>query len=141
MTGNRRISRLGDLERYDGDHTPSQKTANELIAAERALAEAQDNYLAAKRAWTDSIKGRPDAFGHVPDPTKTQVAYEAAEAIRDGAGTRIEQLRLQLHEQRRRELLLGTVASQETAHRRALQRLNAATRRPRSLWDRLFRRG
>lgn len=63
-----------------------QRTANELIAAERQLADHQSRYLEARR-------------------TGDAAAASLAASGQDGALRQIERLRAQLYEERRRELL------------------------------------
>jgi hypothetical protein len=81
-----RLSRLGHPEELTGSEPPTQRIANELIAAERDLTDHQTHVLVARR------DGDPDA--------------ESFATARQKATTdRIGALRDQLHAERRRELL------------------------------------
>jgi hypothetical protein len=135
--GNDRIAALGGAEQQPMEQTPSQRTANELISAERALTEAQNRYLTARRAWTDAI--RRDDEASTDGVTAAQAELNAAEATRDYAIGRIDELRLRLQAERRREALVQTVVGQQVAHDEARRRIDDAGRGT-SFIGRLLRR-
>src|SRR5919106_4362033 len=81
-----RLSQLGHPEQLSGREPPLQRTANELIAAERQLADHQSRYLETRR-------------------TGDAAAASLAASGQDRALRQIEALRAQLYEERRRELL------------------------------------
>jgi hypothetical protein len=135
--GNDRIAALGDNEQQPMEQTPSQRTANELISAERALTEAQNRYLTARRAWTDAIRRDDEATTN--GATAAQAELNAAEAVRDYAIGRIDELRRRLQEERRREAMVQTVVGQQVAHDEARRRNDDANRAP-SFIGRLLRR-
>ena len=83
-----RLSRLGNLEDLTGAETPRQRTAHELIAAEGDLTEYQTRLVYARRDG---------------DPAQASLAA----ASRDATTRRIDRLRIELHAERRRELLRG----------------------------------
>lgn len=135
--GNDRIAALGDAEQQPMDQTPSQRTANELISAERALTEAQNRYLTARRTWTDAIRRGDEATADAVTAAQTEV--NAAEAMRDYAIGRIDELRRRLQDERRREALVQTVVGQQVAHDEARRRIDGPSREP-SFIGRLLRR-
>ena len=135
--GNDRIAALGDTEQAPMEQTPSQRTAIELISAERALTEAQNRYLTARRTWTDAL--RRDDEANADAVTAAQAELNAAEAMRDYAIGRIDELRLRLQVERRREALVQTVVGQQVAHDEARRRIDDAGRGP-SFIGRLLRR-
>ena len=81
-----RLSRLGRPDELTGSEPPTQRTAHELIAAERDLTDHQTHFLNARR------KGDRDG-----------AAYAAA--MQQATAERIDGLRTRLHDERRRELL------------------------------------
>jgi hypothetical protein len=119
--------------------TASERTAVRLAAAEQRLADAIKAYLAAKRAWADEMR----RIGHGASTEELVAAAQSqlteSEAARDAAERRIDRLRVRLHEERRRELLMETVADQTVAHAEALRRLDKPPVR-RSLLGRIFGR-
>lgn len=135
--GNDRIAALGAIEQQPMQQTPSQRTANELISAERALTEAQTRYLAARRSWTDAIRRGADTPGDAVTAAEAEV--NAAEDMRDYAIGRIDELRMRLQEERRREALVQTVVGQQVAHDEARRHIDGPTRQP-SFIGRLLRR-
>ena len=81
-----RLSRLGRPDELTGSEPPTQRIANELIAAERDLTDHQTHFLAARRDG---------------DPAAASLAAANQQATAD----RIDALRTRLHAERRRELL------------------------------------
>jgi hypothetical protein len=103
-----RVSQLGHPEQLTGREPALQRTANELIAAERQLAEHQSRYLEARR-------------------TGDAAAASLAASGQDRAIRQIEYLRAQLYEERRRELL-GFDSSARPARRPAERRTSLVQR-------------
>lgn len=100
-----RLARLGHPDELTGMEPPIQRMANYLIAAERELTHVQSRYFEARRG------GDPDAIA-------------AAVARQDAAERAIGKLRLQLYQQRRRELLGdATRPADESSPRSLVQRL------------------
>jgi hypothetical protein len=135
-----RVNSLGDPDRLAAvsvGTTPSQRTANDLIAAERALAEAQSRYLGARRAWTDAVRHSAADKASASRAAAAQTELDAADAARSLALRRIDELRQQLHDQRHRELLVAAIATQEVAHN---ARRQAEVPKKRSFLARLFGR-
>ena len=124
--------------------TLGQRIANELIAAEAALTEAENRYIGAKHGWADEMRRRGHGDGTEADVAHAQAALTAADEARRVAGERIEELRLRLHNQRRREILAEAVSGQFIAHEAAQHELKKHEKhqkgRRKSLLARIFRR-
>ena len=86
-----RLSRLGHPDELTGMEPPRQRMANYLIDAERQLSHVQSRFFEARRS------GDPEVIA-------------AAVARRERAEQAIARYRLQLHAERRRQLLEGRPA-------------------------------
>jgi hypothetical protein len=118
-----------------------QRIANDLIAAERALAEAENRYIGAKHGWADEMRRRGHGDGTEADVANAQAALTAADEARRVASEKIEELRLRLHSQRRREILAEAVSGQFVAHEAAQHSLKQhESGKRKSLLARIFRR-
>lgn len=138
-----RLASLGDGAAGQATQmTLGQRIANELIAAEAALTEAENRYIGAKHGWADEMRRRGHGDGSEADVAHAQAALTAADEARRVAGEKIEELRLRLHNQRRREILAEAVSGQFVAHEAAQHQLeeHQGKRRRRSLLARIFRR-
>lgn len=112
----------------------SAPNANELarlvVAAEEDLAETEQDYLEAEHAWGETM--RRCAAGIVGEEAVAvaQDAWLKLEEQRRTTSTRLEQLRRELYEQRRRELVAGSLADiitdHEAARRSARRRLQSS---------------
>lgn len=139
LVGNERIGWLGDPDRQHARLEQSQRIAHELIAAEHALAEAQSRYLAARRYLSHGTEPEGPSFIDAPHEEGVRREVKAAEAARDLAVRRIEQLRSRLHALRRAELTDVTASSANPSPIEVqpdAERGSAAS----SWTDRLFRR-
>ena len=138
--GPSRLASLGDGAAGQATQmTLGQRIANDLIAAESALTEAENRYIGAKHGWADEMRRRGHGDGTEADVAKAQAALTAADEARREAAEKIEELRLRLHNQRRREILAEAVTGQFAAHEDAQRRL-AEHAKPKSLLARIFRR-
>lgn len=121
--------------------TLGQRIANELIAAEAALTEAENRYVGAKHGWADEMRRRGQGDGTEADVAHAQAALTAADEARRVAGEKIEELRQRLYHQRRREILAEAVSGQFIAHEAAQQQLaQHPNGKRKSLLARIFRR-
>jgi len=126
--------------------TLGQRIANELIAAEAALTEAENRYIGAKHGWADEMRRRGHGDGTEADVAHAQAALTAADEARRVAAEKIEELRLRLHNQRRREILAEAVSGQFVAHEAAQHQLaerqlaEHQNGKRKSLLARIFRR-
>ena len=121
--------------------TLGQRIANDLIAAEGALTEAEDRYIGAKHGWADEMRRRGRGDGTEADVAKAQAALTAADEARREAAEKIDELRQRLYQQRRREILAEAVTGQFAAHEDAQRQLAEHERGKRkSLLARIFRR-
>jgi hypothetical protein len=102
---------------------PSQRTADDLVAAEYSLSELEDRHIQAKRAWADAMRASGNGTGTSEQVLAAQAALEGAENARRLERERIEALRLRLHDERRRELLITTVSGQDLARTEARRHL------------------
>jgi hypothetical protein len=126
---------------HAGQMTLGQRIANELIAAEAALTEAENRYIGAKHGWADEMRRRGHGDGTEADVAHAQAALTAADEARRVAGEKIEELRLRLHNQRRREILAEAVSGQFIAHEAAQHQLaEHQNGKRKSLLARIFRR-
>jgi len=99
-----RLARLGHPDEMTGLEPPVQRLENFLIAAERNLSDVQSRFFEARRG------GDPDAMATL------SAQWEAAERA-------VGSFRLQLYQERRRQLLLSEPARVDaTAPRSLLQR-------------------
>ncbi len=119
--------------------TLGQRMANDLIAAEGALAEAEDRYIGAKHGWAAEMRRRGQGDGTETDVANAQAALTAADEARRLLGEKIEELRHRLYDQRRREILAEAVTGQFAAHE-DVQRKLAQSGKRKSLLARIFRR-
>jgi hypothetical protein len=108
---------------------PSQRIAHELIAAERTLASMEAHYLEARRL----AESAPATGG---DGGRGSLAL--VESQRDDGRERVQRLRHQLYEERRREILLSSEPNAATTQRLPRDAANAGRRR--TLLNRLLRR-
>lgn len=127
-----------------GQATPmtlGERIANDLSAAEGALAEAENRYIGAKHGWADEMRRRGQGDGTEWDVAKAQDALAEADEARRQAAERIEELRQRLYNQRRREILAAAVTGQQVAHDDVHRRM-AEYEKPKrkSLLARIFRR-
>ena len=126
--------------------TLGQRIANELIAAEAALTEAENRYIGAKHGWADEMRRRGHGEGTEADVAHAQAALTAADEARRMAGEKIEELRQRLYHQRRREILAEAVSGQFVAHEAAQHQLaqhqlaEHQNGKRKSLLARIFRR-
>ena len=122
--------------------TLGQRIANDLIAAEGSLAEAEDRYIGAKHGWAElEMRRRGRGDGTEADVAKAQAALTAADEARREAAEKIDELRQRLYQQRRREILAEAVTGQFAAHEDAQRQLAEHERGKRkSLLARIFRR-
>jgi hypothetical protein len=139
-----RLASLGDGAGQAAPMMLGQRIANDLIAAERALAEAENRYIGAKHGWADEMRRRGHGDGTEADVAHAQAALTAADEARRVAGEKIEELRLRLHNQRRREILAEAVSGQFIAHEAAQHELEKHDKhqkgKRKSLLARIFRR-
>ena len=137
-----RLASLGDGAAGQATQmTLGQRIANELIAAEAALTEAENRYIGAKHGWADEMRRRGHGDGTEADVANAQAALTAADEARREAAEKIEELRLRLHNQRRREILAEAVTGQFIAHEAAQHQLaQHQNGKRKSLLARIFRR-
>jgi hypothetical protein len=102
---------------------PSQRTADDLVAAEYSLRELEDRHIQAKRTWADAMRASGNGTGTPEQVLAAQAALDGAENARRLEGERIDALRLRLYDQRRRELLMDTVSGQDVARTEARRHL------------------
>ena len=125
-----RLSSLGRPEAMGPGMLPSQRIAHELIAAERTLASIETHYLEARRRVAESARAAGGDGGRAP--------LALVESQRDDGRERVQRLRHQLYEERRREILLSSGPEAATAQRMPSDSANAGRRR--TLLNRLLRR-
>jgi hypothetical protein len=118
---------------------PSQRTEDDLDAAEYSLRELDERHIQAKRAWANAMRASGNGTGTSQQVLAAQAALEGAENARRLEHERIEALRLRLYDQRRRELLMETVSGQDVARTEARRSL-AEKDQARSFLSRLFGR-
>lgn len=124
---------------HQGDARPSLRTAEALGAAEYSLRELEQRYIQAKRTWADAMRASGNGTGTSQQVLAAQAALEGAENARRLERNRIDALRQQLYDQRRRELLMDTVSGQDIARTEARRHL-AEKDGQRSFLSRLFGR-
>ena len=103
--GSDRIGWLRDPNNQPLPQAQSQRTAQELIAIEHRLAEAQTRYVAARRDWLDIARRKDEPWTDAVRAAPAKAELQAAEAIRNSAIAKIDELRRLLHAQRRAELM------------------------------------
>jgi hypothetical protein len=130
--------RLGDGASQAAPMTLGQRIANDLMAAEQALADAENRYIGAKHGWAEEMRRRGHGEGTEADVANAQAALTAADEARHQVGDRIDGLRLRLYHQRRREILAEAVTGQFAAHEEAQRKLAESSKRRRSLLSRIF---
>jgi hypothetical protein len=141
-----RMASLGEGTPQASQMTLGQRIANELIAAEAALTEAENRYIGAKHGWADEMRRRGHGDGTEADVAHAQAALTAADEARRMAGEKIEELRQRLYHQRRREILAEAVSGQFVAHEAAQHQLaqhqlaEHQNGKRKSLLARIFRR-
>lgn len=118
---------------------PSDRTADQLAAAEHSLRELDDQVVHAKRAWADAMRASGNGTGTPQQVMAAQAALEGAENARRLERERIDALRLRLYDQRRREILMERVSGQDMARIEARRNL-AEKDGHRSFLSRLFGR-
>src|SRR5918999_4450467 len=100
---------------------PSQRIAHELIAAERTLASIETHYLEARRRLAESGRAAGGDGG--------RGSLALVESQRDDGRERVQRLRHQLYEERRREVLLSSEPNAATTQRLPRDAANAGRRR------------
>jgi hypothetical protein len=119
---------------------PSQRIADDLVAAEYSLKELDDQYIKAKRTWADAMRANGNGSGTPAQVLAAQAALEGAENARRLERERIDALRQRLHDQRRREILMEAVSGQDMARTEARRHLAEKHSAGQSFLARLFRR-